>query len=447
MSNALSDVLRELNALKGQLAGPPPPPTTTTTTTAAPNLTLRVDNNPAFNIPISSDLNANFTIEWWGKMSADDNHPRPFSIGSFPNAAHAVSIENGTLYYWIGGVNVRQATLSPGYIGNWTHFCILRSGDTIYFFQNGVQLTTLIWTDAIPTNGLPLYLGSEGNDSIQNGLMSNFRWCSNAFYNKTGFTPPTDPLTNLTGTQLLIFQGTTLADEITDQSGNSNVITNGTGIYYTENPFSGYQGSISFGVNNILLVCGLSWSGINWDGITYRNGDIIPESTNAADWVNATTPRWTYYNFDPAYAEYGRLYNYYAIYDSRNIAPPGWHIATDAEWTAVINCLGDFTTSGTFMKEAGLTHWDDPGSPGWIPATNSSGMTILGSGLAQPNLLLPFSSLKATTWFGSGDNISDPFVYIFDWYNGVVGRFNLSMLYTPSSDAPKMGMSIRLVKD
>ena len=164
-------------------------------------------------------------------------------------------IENGILFYWIDGVEIRQTTLSPGYIGNWTHFCVIRSGVTIYFFQNGIQLNTGVFADAIPTNGLPLYLGSEGNDSVQNGLMSNFRWSDVAVYNEAGFIPPTSPL-NATNpsTKLLIFQDNSLERELLDNSGNilPEDIVNATGFYNINNPFGGieYVGSIEFGATN-----------------------------------------------------------------------------------------------------------------------------------------------------------------------------------------------------
>jgi hypothetical protein len=250
-NNLLWEISKKIDGIITSLA---PTPTTTTTTTTAPppNLTLRIAPNTNFDIPSvnlgpPAPIVSDFTIEWFAKMTADDNHPRPWSIGSWPDAAHAVSIENGTLYYWIGGVNVKQATVT-NHIGNWTYFTIMRVGSFIYIFQDGVQISFTEFTDAIPSNGLPLYIGSEGNDSLQNGLMSNFRWNNTAVYDEVGFTPPTSPLTAVSGTKLLIFQGSTLANEIIDQSETilPGDIVNGTGVYNADNPV-GTQGSIQFG--------------------------------------------------------------------------------------------------------------------------------------------------------------------------------------------------------
>lgn len=254
-SNLLWEISKKLDGIITSLA---PTPTTTTTTTTAPppNLTLRIAPNTNFDIPQYDrpTSSGNFTIEWFAKMTADDNHPRPWSIGSWPDAAHAVSIENGELFYWIGGNIVKSATVT-NHIGNWTHFCIMRypvspfTNSDIGIYINGELVGTIpSYNGAIPTNGLPLYLGSEGNDSLQNGLMSNFRWNNTAVYDEAGFTPPTSPLTAVSGTKLLIFQGSTLANEIIDQSETilPGDIVNGTGVYNADNPV-GTQGSIQFG--------------------------------------------------------------------------------------------------------------------------------------------------------------------------------------------------------
>eukprot|EP01036_Dinobryon_divergens_P037733 gene37733-49418_t len=53
-----------------------------------------------------------------------------------------------------------------------------------------------------------------------------------------------------------------------------------------------------------------------------------------------TTGAWCYYNSDPANGRiYGKLYNWYAVTDPRGIAPTGWHVPTDAEWSSIINYL------------------------------------------------------------------------------------------------------------
>ena len=60
---------------------------------------------------------------------------------------------------------------------------------------------------------------------------------------------------------------------------------------------------------------------------TYRNGDPIPQVTDQTDWVNLTIGAWCYYNNDSNYnSKYGKLYNWYAATDPRNIAPYGYKV-------------------------------------------------------------------------------------------------------------------------
>lgn len=215
----------------------------------APNMSLKVDANPDFNIvPYTGTSDGNFTIEWFQKMSSDDNHPRAWSFGSWPGAAHAVSIENGNFYYWINASIITSINIS-GYLNNWATFCVMRKSGFIFFFLNGSLIgDPLDFSDAITVTGLPLYIGSEGNDSLFNGLMSNFRFVNgNAVYGIEGYTPASSPLSSVFGTKLLLMQGNSLPLELIDNSGMGNVITNGTGSYNIGNPFTGYQGSLQFG--------------------------------------------------------------------------------------------------------------------------------------------------------------------------------------------------------
>ena len=62
----------------------------------------------------------------------------------------------------------------------------------------------------------------------------------------------------------------------------------------------------------------------------FRNGDPIPEAKTIDEWLKAGEegkPAWCYYDNDPTNGKkYGKLYNWYAVNDSRQLAPDGWHI-------------------------------------------------------------------------------------------------------------------------
>jgi uncharacterized protein (TIGR02145 family) len=121
------------------------------------------------------------------------------------------------------------------------------------------------------------------------------------------------------------------------------------------------------------------WMVENLRTTKYRDGTAIPNVTDNTAWEALTTGAYcNYINTESAdtIATYGRLYNWYAATDSRNIAPAGWHVPTDAEWTTLTTYLGGENVAGGKMKETGTTHWDSPDGV----ADNSSGFTGLPSG-------------------------------------------------------------------
>ena len=101
------------------------------------------------------------------------------------------------------------------------------------------------------------------------------------------------------------------------------------------------------------------WMSKNLDLDKFRNGDSIPQAKTYEDWKfyqNYYMPTWCYYNFDSINEKHnGKLYNWYAVNDSRKLCPLGWHVPTDAEWTTLTTFLGGETVAGGKMKQTGLT--------------------------------------------------------------------------------------------
>lgn len=118
------------------------------------------------------------------------------------------------------------------------------------------------------------------------------------------------------------------------------------------------------------------WMAENLRTTTYNDGTAIPHITDDSAWKNLSTPAYCNYDYTPNnqfIATYGRLYNWHAV-NTGKLAPTGWHVATEQEWTDLVNLLGD--SAGAKLKEAGTTHW-------WTPntnASNASGLTFLPSG-------------------------------------------------------------------
>jgi uncharacterized protein (TIGR02145 family) len=105
-----------------------------------------------------------------------------------------------------------------------------------------------------------------------------------------------------------------------------------------------------------------TWMTENLNVSTFRNGDPIPEVKTNEEWKKAgenKQPAWCYYDNDPKNgAKYGKLYNWYAVNDPRGLAPAGWHIPTDEEWTTLGDHLGD--DDGKKMKStSGWDNWPE----------------------------------------------------------------------------------------
>lgn len=78
-------------------------------------------------------------------------------------------------------------------------------------------------------------------------------------------------------------------------------------------------------------------------------------------WIQALTGAYCWNNNDIANkTPYGALYNWFAVNDNRNIAPTGWHVATQADWLDLQTTLGGSSVAGGKLKEAGTTHWTAP---------------------------------------------------------------------------------------
>lgn len=151
------------------------------------------------------------------------------------------------------------------------------------------------------------------------------------------------------------------------------------------------------------------WTTKNLDVATYSDGTVIPQVTDPTAWSNLTTGAWCYNNNDSANGTtYGKLYNWYAvagIHDTdpntpnKKLAPTGYHIPSDAEWTTLTTYLGGESIAGGKMKSTGTSLWNAPNTE----ATNSSGFTGLPGGYRNSNGLFSTTSFFGY-WWSSSEN-------------------------------------------
>jgi uncharacterized protein (TIGR02145 family) len=105
-----------------------------------------------------------------------------------------------------------------------------------------------------------------------------------------------------------------------------------------------------------------TWMTENLNVERFRNGDLIPQAKTNEEWEqagNKKQPTWCYYENDPKNgAKYGKLYNWYAVNDPRGLAPAGWHIPSDTEWTTLGDQLGD-EASNKMKSTSGWDSWEE----------------------------------------------------------------------------------------
>ncbi len=243
---------------------------------------------------------------------------------------------------------------------------------------------------------------------------------------------------------ILYWNGTSWAILPLGANGQSLSVINGL-------PAWGGSSSANTGITDIdgntyatTSICNQAWTTTNLNVSKYRNGDIIPQVTDFSTWNSLTTGAWCYYNNDPANgAIYGKLYNWYAVNDSRGLAPAGYHVPSDMEWGRLITCLGGDAQAGDKLKEVGIAHWQGPNL-----GTNTSGFTALPGGYqstisndigqsgywwsTNETLLLSYSSGSTQL------NFSNAWIRSIYFGNTSVYRENYGK---------HVGMSIRCIKD
>lgn len=180
------------------------------------------------------------------------------------------------------------------------------------------------------------------------------------------------------------------------------------------------------------------WMAENLKVTHYRNGDAIPNVTNNSEWAELTSGAYCYYDNNSSYAaDYGALYNWYAVNDSRNIALTGWHVPTYAEWQALVDYLGGEEIAGGKLKETGIMHWESPNTG----ATNEYRFTARSCGVRE-DVTGYFTDMGEDAFFWSATEFD--FNHLNAWAYWV---YNDNVRGKSQLDFKKSGFSIRLVRD
>lgn len=248
----------------------------------------------------------------------------------------------------------------------------------------------------------------------------------------------------------------------TSASANLSGLLPGTTYYYrikaTNSLGSSFGNVKSFSTTNIvsdidgntyqtISIGSQIWMTENLKTSKFRNGEIIASGLSSLDWYNNTNGAFTYYNnSETNNALYGKLYNWYAVTNSKQICPTGWHVPSINEWNTLINFLGGKDIAGGKLKEMGINHWSSPNTG----ATNEYGFTALPGGYClgcdeygDSYYSGTFSSFGSTgMWWSSTEVSSTKALY------GVMSTFGTVFdLGTGIGSYKRHGMSVRCIKD
>jgi uncharacterized protein (TIGR02145 family) len=171
-------------------------------------------------------------------------------------------------------------------------------------------------------------------------------------------------------------------------------------------------------INNVI------WCTENLDVSTFSNGEIIPHAKTAKEWIDAcekNQPAWCYY-MEKEDKKYGKLYNYYAVMDPRGLAPKGFHVATNWEWS-------NLQSNKTYLLKS-KKYWPD-----CTKCTNELGFDAVPGGWRgfQGS---PAHKGDIGYWWSQGG-----IVYQIGASDKIEGRYGMERINFPN------GCSVRCVRD
>jgi len=221
-----------------------------------------------------------------------------------------------------------------------------------------------------------------------------------------------------------------------DQPTPANLLNGKTTAIFNPRLKYGSVTDVDGNVYKTIKIGNQTWMAENLRTTRYRNGDAIPNVTDTTEW--ATTKACAYCNYNntislDTIATYGRLYNWYAVADERQIAPKGWRVADIADWDILIEYLGGDTVAGDKMKEIGSTHWEDP-----YYSDNSSGFTALPGGWRYLSQNCKYVGYYGVWWASSGYNEEVAGFLYLNYYASKVWR---------GLNIKNNGYSVRCIKE
>lgn len=186
------------------------------------------------------------------------------------------------------------------------------------------------------------------------------------------------------------------------------------------------------------------WMAENLKTTKFRTGADIQNITAETDWANtatSSTPAWCYRdNADSNNVIIGKLYNWWAANDARNIAPEGWHMPTRGEYDTLGKSLGGLDIAAAKLKDPSARYWVAMSE---IPATNESGFSARGTGKRSPSGV--FNDPNYIYFWTSTDTNATNGISAF--IMGDVDALNISGINHTYYPGKKGGLALRCIMD
>jgi len=198
---------------------------------------LTVPANSAFNFGTGD-----FTVEMWYNFSSVSSVQTLITVYQNSSNGWGLQWRNDTsrMNWFFGDTLLMSYSMVPT-VGTWAHVAVTRSGTSLRMFINGTVVVGPTTNSTTFDSSQGLSIGSLyyalGPSYIQNynGYLSNVRIVKGTAVYTSDFTPPTSPLTAISGTSLLTCQSNTFVDNSTN---NFTITAIGNSKPTTYNPFT-----------------------------------------------------------------------------------------------------------------------------------------------------------------------------------------------------------------
>ncbi|MCB0483171.1 MAG: fibrobacter succinogenes major paralogous domain-containing protein, partial [Flavobacteriales bacterium] len=343
--------------------------------------------------------------------------------------------------FYFAALMLLEAQIPPSAF-NYSAVARKPSGQPIATSTVGIQISIVKTTaqgsveysenHAVNTDQFGLFNLTVGGGAVQSGSMNTIDWSSDNYYLKVGMdTSGGTSFLTMGTTQLLSVPYALYAKSAGSIGSGAGGAVIGTPIFTQGSGVSDIDGN----QYTTVKLGSQEWMASNLKTRKFRNGDTILMAGDSAQWAaiwnnyNPTkVPAWCYYNDDSTNnTVYGKLYNGYAVADTRKICPIGWHVPSHAEWRQLINFIdpyngqggeestfagGSMKSTGTLQNKQGI--WSHPNSE----ATNISGFAAAPSGMRMDQGPFYSGGLSCYWWSSTYDLYSEFIVHLLSYSDG-----------------------------